>query len=58
MNKSLRHEFDIADVKINSLDASQTRAEANRNLQFFFPEERILVILKPNLTDQQRCKSH
>jgi hypothetical protein len=54
--KSFRNEFDIVDAKINSLHGPQTHAEANRNLQFFFPEERILVILKPNLTDQQRGK--
>ncbi len=56
VNKSFRHDFDIADVKINSLHAPKTRAEATRNLKFFFPEEHIFVILKPNLTDQQRCK--
>ncbi len=54
--QSFRHDFDIADVKINSLHGAETRAEATRNLQFFFPEEHIFVILKPNLTDQQRCK--
>lgn len=51
-----RHDFDIADVAINSLHGPQTKGEANRNLQFFFPEERIFVVLKPNLSDQQRCK--
>lgn len=51
-----RNEFDIVDAKINSLHASRSNAEANRHLSFFFPEERLLVILKPNLIDQQRCK--
>ena len=54
--ESFRHDFDIVDAKINSLHGPRTRSEANRNLQFFFPEERILVILKPDLTVQQRCK--
>lgn len=49
-----RHDFDIVDAKINSLHAPGSRTEVNRNLQFFFPEERILVVLKPGLTDQQR----
>ncbi|CAF1461912.1 unnamed protein product, partial [Adineta steineri] len=53
---TLRNEFDIVDAKINSLHGARTQAEANRNLQFFFPEERILVILKPNLTDQQKTE--
>ncbi|CAF3852842.1 unnamed protein product [Rotaria sp. Silwood2] len=53
---TFRHEFDIVDAKINSLHAPSTRAEANRNLRFFFPEERILAILKPNLTDQQKSE--
>ncbi|CAF3832047.1 unnamed protein product [Rotaria sordida] len=53
---TFRHDFDIVDAKINSLHAPRTRAEANRHLQFFFPEERILVILKPNLSDQQRSE--
>ncbi|CAF3005342.1 unnamed protein product [Rotaria sp. Silwood2] len=53
---TFRHEFDIVDTKINSLHAPSTRAEANRNLRFFFPEERILAILKPNLTDQQKSE--
>ncbi|UJR31186.1 hypothetical protein I4U23_018693 [Adineta vaga] len=53
---TFRHDFDIVDAKINSLHAPRSRTEATRNLQFFFPEERILVILKPNLTDQQRTE--
>ncbi|CAF1064773.1 unnamed protein product [Rotaria sp. Silwood1] len=53
---TFRHEFDIVDCKINSLHAPSTRAEAHRGLRFFFPEERILTILKPNLTDQQRSE--
>ncbi|CAF0958608.1 unnamed protein product [Rotaria sordida] len=53
---TFRHDFDIVDAKINSLHAPRTRTEANRHLQFFFPEERILVILKPNLSDQQRSE--
>ncbi len=52
----MRHDFDIVDANINSLHGSRSRAEANRHLQFFFPEERILVILKPNLSEQQKCK--
>jgi hypothetical protein len=55
---SFRHDFDIVDAKINSLHAPRTHQEVNRNLEFFFPEERILVTLKPNLTDQQRGKHH
>jgi nucleoside diphosphate kinase len=53
--ESFRNEFDIVDAKVNSLHGPRTRAEANRNLHFFFPEERILAVLKPNLTDQQKC---
>ena len=52
-----RNEFDIVDAKINSLHGARSHAEANRHLSFFFPEERLLVVLKPNLTDQQRCTS-
>lgn len=54
VDHSLRHDFDIVDAPVNSLHGSRTHAEANRHLQFFFPEERICVVLKPNLTDQQR----
>ncbi|CAF1180180.1 unnamed protein product [Adineta ricciae] len=53
---TFRHDFDIVDAKINSLHAPGSRTEVNRNLQFFFPEERILVVLKPGLTDQQRAE--
>ena len=52
---SFRHEFDLVDTKINSLHGARTRTEVNRHLHLFFPEEQLLVILKPNLTDQQRC---
>lgn len=55
--KSFRKEFDIVDAKINSLHGAKTKAQANRNIQFFFPEERLLVILKPKLTDSQRGKN-
>ena len=41
---------------MNSLHAPGTRAEVTRNLQFFFPEEHIFVILKPNLTYQQKSE--
>ena len=54
---SFRNEFDVVDAKINALHASRTHAEVNRNLHFFFPEERLLVVLKPNLTEQQRGKT-
>lgn len=41
-------------MPINSIHGSRTHVEASRHLQFFFPEERICVVLKPNLTEQQR----
>ena len=52
---SFRHEFDLVDTKINSLHGARTRTEVNRHLHLFFPEEQLFVILKPNLTDEQRC---
>ncbi|CAF4091247.1 unnamed protein product [Rotaria socialis] len=51
---TFRHEFDMVDINVNSLHGPRSHAEVNRNVQFFFPEERILAILKPNLTSQQR----
>ncbi|CAF2054815.1 unnamed protein product [Rotaria magnacalcarata] len=51
---TFRHEFDMVDTNVNSLHGPRSHAEVNRNVQFFFPEERILAILKPNLTGQQR----
>ena len=54
---SFRNEFDIVDAKINSMHGARTHTEVNRNLHFFFPEERLLVLLKPNLSDQQRGKT-
>jgi len=51
---TLRSEFDISTLKINSLHGASTPEQAEKELKFFFPIEQTVAIIKPGLAPEQR----
>ncbi|XP_069064248.1 thioredoxin domain-containing protein 3 [Pleurodeles waltl] len=50
---SLRAEFAMDDTPINQLHGSSTPEEARRELEFFFPVEHTLAVIKPDALDHK-----
>lgn len=53
---TLRKEFDIPNLAINSLHASSTPQQAQQELAKFFPIEQTVALLKPGLNDEQKAE--
>lgn len=48
MTLSLRAQYAIENVPINQLHGSSTPTDAQKELQFFFPEEQTFALIKPD----------
>lgn len=50
----MRSEFDIPDLKINSLHGASTPEQAEKELKFFFPMEQTVALIKPGLAAEKK----
>lgn len=53
---TMRNEFDLAEVPVNSLHGASTPGQAEKELAKFFPMEQTVALLKPGLTDEQKAE--
>uniref|UniRef100_A0A3Q1GPK2 Nucleoside diphosphate kinase B n=1 Tax=Acanthochromis polyacanthus TaxID=80966 RepID=A0A3Q1GPK2_9TELE len=52
----LRSQFAVENEPINQLHGSASHEEAEREINFFFPKQQTLAVIKPDATDEQRVK--
>ncbi|XP_037345331.2 thioredoxin domain-containing protein 6 isoform X1 [Pungitius pungitius] len=50
----LRAQFAVVNEPINQLHGSESHIEAKREINFFFPEQRTLAVIKPDAMNQHR----
>lgn len=50
---SLRAQFAVEKEPINQLHGSASPEEAEREINFFFPEQRTLAVIKPDATEHR-----
>lgn len=51
---SLRAQFAVENEDINQLHGSANPEEAERELNFFFPKQRTLAVIKPDALEEHR----
>ncbi|XP_075257801.1 thioredoxin domain-containing protein 6-like isoform X1 [Convolutriloba macropyga] len=51
--QSLRAQFDVESAPVNQLHGSDTPEAAQKELEFFFPKEQTLAVIKPNAIDKK-----
>ncbi|XP_023154796.2 LOW QUALITY PROTEIN: thioredoxin domain-containing protein 6 [Amphiprion ocellaris] len=52
----LRAQFAVENEPINQLHGSASREDAEREINFFFPKQRTLAVMKPDATEEHREK--
>ncbi|XP_035460794.2 thioredoxin domain-containing protein 6 isoform X3 [Scophthalmus maximus] len=50
----LRAQFAVEDGPVNQLHGSASHEEAEREIDFFFPKQRTLAVIKPDATEEHR----
>lgn len=56
MALSLRAKYAVGNIPINQLHGSATPDEAQKELQFFFPQEHTLALIKPAAAKKHKGK--
>lgn len=51
---SLRAQFAVENEPINQLHGSESHAEAEREINFFFPKQQTLAVIKPDAMEEYR----
>ena len=51
--ESLRSQFSVEDVSINPLHGSSNQEEAGSDLEYFFPAEQTVAVIKPNALSEK-----
>lgn len=51
---SLRAQFAVENEPINQLHGSASHEEAQREINFFFPQQKTLAVIKPDAMEQHR----
>jgi hypothetical protein len=54
LHKSLRNAFDVPNSPVNALHGSANPQEAEKELNFFFPMEQTVALIKPGLSEEKR----
>lgn len=54
---SLRAQFAVENEPINQLHGSASSEEAEREIEFFFPKEQTLAVIKPDAMEEHRGTS-
>lgn len=57
MTLSLRAQYAIENVPINQLHGSSTTSDAQKELEFFFPEEQTFALIKPDAAKTHKGKA-
>lgn len=57
MTPSLRAQYAIENVPINQLHGSSTPIDAQKELEFFFPEEQTFALIKPDAAKNHKGKA-
>ena len=50
---SLRAQYSVEDAPLNQLHGSETVEDADRELQFFFPPEQTVAVIKPSALSEK-----
>ena len=45
---SLRAQYTVDGIEINQLHGASSEAEVHKDMEFFFPQEQTLAVIKPN----------
>ena len=53
LSVSLRAQFATDDPDINCVHGAQTEVEAEKEIQFFFPKEQTVAVIKPDALDKK-----
>ena len=56
--ESLRAQFSVETAPINQIHGSDSIETAEKELEFFFPKEKTLAIIKPNAMQKKGCFLH
>ena len=51
---SLRSQFAVEDEAINQLHGSASHEEAEREINFFFPKQQTLAVIKPDALEKHK----
>lgn len=51
---SLRAQFAVEDEPINQLHGSASHEEAEREIDFFFPKQQTLAVIKPDAIEEHK----
>lgn len=57
MTLSLRAQYAIENVPINQLHGSSTTSDAQKELEFFFPEEQTFALIRPDAAKTHKGKA-
>lgn len=55
---SLRAQFAAENEPLNQLHGSATQEEAEREINFFFPKQQTLAVIKPDAMEEHRGKCY